>query len=306
MLAFVNGMGGTPLIELYVVYNDLVKYLDGRGCHHHPQPDRSVHHVARDAGLLDHAAQARRRAHRPVGRPGQHAGAPLGGLMADGVTVDMVVAWIATSAERIEEQKAYLTRLDSDIGDADHGINMNRGLQAAMAKLTDSPPTDIGGALNSVGMTMVSKVGGASGPLYGTIFIEMGRRLPARSRSRPGTGRTWSAPGWPGSNAGGRRNRGTRRWSTPFSPPSRPSTVPRRPGHRSTTPWPGRRRRPVRAWRPPPRWWPGRVGPATSASAAPDTRTRARRRPTCCSAPPPTPGPPVTRLVHDLLTSKES
>jgi phosphoenolpyruvate---glycerone phosphotransferase subunit DhaL len=95
--------------------------------------------------------------------------------MAEAVTVDMVVAWIATSAERIEEQKAYLTRLDSDIGDADHGINMSRGFKFAMEKLAASPPTDIAGALNSVGMTMVSKVGGASGPLYGTMFIEMGK-----------------------------------------------------------------------------------------------------------------------------------
>jgi dihydroxyacetone kinase-like protein len=95
--------------------------------------------------------------------------------MAEAVGVDEVVAWITTSAERIEEQKAYLTRLDSDIGDADHGINMSRGFKAATEKLATSPPTDIAGALGSVGMTMVAKVGGASGPLYGTMFIEMGK-----------------------------------------------------------------------------------------------------------------------------------
>ncbi len=61
--------------------------------------------------------------------------------MAEAVTVDVVVAWIATSAERIEEQKAYLTRLDSDIGDADHGINLSRGFRAATEKLATAPPT---------------------------------------------------------------------------------------------------------------------------------------------------------------------
>ncbi|MET0831082.1 MAG: dihydroxyacetone kinase subunit DhaL [Acidimicrobiia bacterium] len=95
--------------------------------------------------------------------------------MAEAVGLDGVIAWITTSAERIEEQKAYLTRLDSDIGDADHGINLSRGFKFAMEKLAASPPDDIAGALNSVGMTMVSKVGGASGPLYGTMFIDMGK-----------------------------------------------------------------------------------------------------------------------------------
>lgn len=95
--------------------------------------------------------------------------------MAESVTLEGVVEWIATSAARIEEHKAYLTRLDSAIGDADHGINMSRGFKAAVEKLTTSPPADISGALGGVGMTMVAKVGGASGPLYGTMFIEMGK-----------------------------------------------------------------------------------------------------------------------------------
>ncbi|MCI0543211.1 MAG: dihydroxyacetone kinase subunit L [Actinobacteria bacterium] len=95
--------------------------------------------------------------------------------MVDAVGVDGMVAWITTSAERIEEQKAYLTRLDSEIGDADHGINMSRGFKAALAKLDATPPEDVSGVLSSVGMTMVAKVGGASGPLYGTMFIEMGK-----------------------------------------------------------------------------------------------------------------------------------
>ena len=57
VLAFVNGMGGTPLIELYVVYNELDEVLDGRGVADRAEPGRHLHHLARDGGLLDHAAQ---------------------------------------------------------------------------------------------------------------------------------------------------------------------------------------------------------------------------------------------------------
>ena len=108
VLAFVNGMGGTPLIELYVVYNDLVKLLDRAGYHRQPQPDRPVHHVARDAGLLDHAAQARRRADPAVGCPGEHAGPPLGRVMAGGGEVSHFRRCSPGSRlrrQRIEEQR---------------------------------------------------------------------------------------------------------------------------------------------------------------------------------------------------------
>ena len=67
VLAFVNGMGGTPLIELYVVYNELRKLLRRPGRHDRAQPDRPLHHVARDGRVLDHVAQARRRAHPAAG-----------------------------------------------------------------------------------------------------------------------------------------------------------------------------------------------------------------------------------------------
>ena len=91
------------------------------------------------------------------------------------ITVDGVVEWINEVAARVEDQRAYLTELDSAIGDADHGINMNRGFKAVVEKLEASPPTTIAEALKSVGMTLVGKVGGASGPLYGTMFLEMGK-----------------------------------------------------------------------------------------------------------------------------------
>jgi dihydroxyacetone kinase-like protein len=77
-------------------------------------------------------------------------------------------------ADRLHAEKAYLTQLDSDIGDADHGINMDRGFTAVIAKLPTLPAGDVGGLLKGVGMTLVSTVGGASGPLYGTLFLQLG------------------------------------------------------------------------------------------------------------------------------------
>ena len=72
------------------------------------------------------------------------------------------------------EQKDYLTELDSAIGDADHGINMNRGMQAVLGKLDAQPNGDVGALFKTVGMTLVSTVGGAAGPLYGTLFLQLG------------------------------------------------------------------------------------------------------------------------------------
>ncbi|MHB1391488.1 MAG: dihydroxyacetone kinase subunit DhaL [Clostridia bacterium] len=74
-------------------------------------------------------------------------------------------------AEAINENKEMLTNLDAAIGDADHGINMSRGFDAVRAKLLDSGEEDISAVLKKVGMTLISTVGGASGPLYGTAFL---------------------------------------------------------------------------------------------------------------------------------------
>ena len=81
---------------------------------------------------------------------------------------------IRAYADVIADQKDYLTQLDSAIGDADHGINMNRGMQAALAKLDGQAPGDVGALFKAVGMTLVSTVGGAGGPLYGTLFLQLG------------------------------------------------------------------------------------------------------------------------------------
>ncbi len=90
------------------------------------------------------------------------------------ISVGQVSDWIRAFAAVIAENKEYLTELDSAIGDADHGINMNRGMQAVVEKLDAGEAADVGALLKTVGMTLVSTVGGASGPLYGTLFLQMG------------------------------------------------------------------------------------------------------------------------------------
>jgi len=90
------------------------------------------------------------------------------------VSRDAVLEWIKAFADTIATNKDYLTQLDSDIGDADHGANMHRGFQAVITKLPGVADKDIGSILKTVGMTLVSTVGGAGGPLYGTFFMQMG------------------------------------------------------------------------------------------------------------------------------------
>jgi phosphoenolpyruvate---glycerone phosphotransferase subunit DhaL len=90
------------------------------------------------------------------------------------ITHDDITAWIRRFAAVVAENKAYLTELDSAIGDADHGINMDRGFTKVVEKLDGIATTDIGQTLKTVGTTLVSTVGGASGPLYGMFFMQMG------------------------------------------------------------------------------------------------------------------------------------
>ena len=90
------------------------------------------------------------------------------------VDTDDVVAWIRAVAGEISARKEELTALDSAIGDADHGINMDRGMQAALAKVDALTPGDVGLLFKTIGMTLVSTVGGAGGPLYGTLFLQLG------------------------------------------------------------------------------------------------------------------------------------
>jgi phosphoenolpyruvate---glycerone phosphotransferase subunit DhaL len=87
------------------------------------------------------------------------------------VTKKQIVQWIENTATVLNQNKDYLTQLDSSIGDADHGINMNRGFSVVREKLGGVADMDIGAILQTTGMALISSVGGASGPLYGTFFM---------------------------------------------------------------------------------------------------------------------------------------
>lgn len=82
--------------------------------------------------------------------------------------------WIRSFAQLIAENKDLLTDLDSAIGDGDHGANMDRGMRAVVAALDDTSPPTASALFKKVGMTLVSTVGGASGPLFGTLFLKAG------------------------------------------------------------------------------------------------------------------------------------
>ena len=86
-------------------------------------------------------------------------------------------AWIVSAAGVIEANRDHLTQLDAAIGDADHGINLTRGFTAVLGALGTSVPTTPGAILTVTGTTLISKVGGASGPLYGTAFRRAGKVL---------------------------------------------------------------------------------------------------------------------------------
>jgi phosphoenolpyruvate---glycerone phosphotransferase subunit DhaL len=80
-------------------------------------------------------------------------------------------------AATMEEHRRYLTRLDSEIGDGDHGNNMHRGFQAVLERLDGADPSSPADVLKAVSMALVSKVGGAAGPLYGTAFLRASSAL---------------------------------------------------------------------------------------------------------------------------------
>jgi dihydroxyacetone kinase-like protein len=98
------------------------------------------------------------------------------------VTQEQIVNWLEHTAAVLEQNKDYLTQLDSAIGDADHGVNMSRGFKKVLEKLPDVAGTDIGNILKTTGMALVSSVGGASGPLYGTFFLRSGAALVAKEQ----------------------------------------------------------------------------------------------------------------------------
>ncbi|MBD5069131.1 MAG: dihydroxyacetone kinase subunit L [Lactobacillus sp.] len=91
------------------------------------------------------------------------------------LTTEKLTTWMTLFAQKINDNKAYLSELDTPIGDGDHGNNMARGMNAVIESLNDKNPTDLTTGLKLVAMALISKVGGAAGPLYGTAFLEMAK-----------------------------------------------------------------------------------------------------------------------------------
>jgi dihydroxyacetone kinase-like protein len=118
------------------------------------------------------------------------SGAPEPGATESGAPRPRVDAgylrrWLALATQDVEREARRLTELDSAIGDADHGTNMRRGFTAASAAVDKAPPDTPGGVLTLVGRQLISTVGGASGPLYGTLLRTAGKRLGDGASAEP-------------------------------------------------------------------------------------------------------------------------
>jgi phosphoenolpyruvate---glycerone phosphotransferase subunit DhaL len=99
----------------------------------------------------------------------------IGTVSNAAITTERLTGWLRRFHDLVIKNQAELTELDSAIGDADHGINMVRGMSAVMQQLDGMHPADVNELLKTVAMTLVSSVGGASGPLYGTFFLRFER-----------------------------------------------------------------------------------------------------------------------------------
>jgi len=97
------------------------------------------------------------------------------------ITRDDTLNWVKAIASVLSENSTYLTQLDAAIGDADHGANMDRGFKAVMNKMPEVSDKDIGTIFKTVGMTLISTVGGAGGPLYGTFFLQLGTKTAGKT-----------------------------------------------------------------------------------------------------------------------------
>lgn len=103
------------------------------------------------------------------------------------LTVRDIKNWLELTNETIQKHKAYLTELDQPIGDGDHGSNMAKGFQAVVSKVTNIDHETIADVLKDAAMTLISTVGGASGPLLGTAFLRMATALKEKDTLDPHT-----------------------------------------------------------------------------------------------------------------------
>ena len=101
------------------------------------------------------------------------------------ITLKQMETWMIETHRILQEKKDYLTQLDQAIGDGDHGINLVRGFKEVVGNLSAQSSPDIGTLLRNVAMTLLSKVGGASGPLYGTAFLKMSTALKEKVEASP-------------------------------------------------------------------------------------------------------------------------
>src|SRR5579872_520975 len=101
------------------------------------------------------------------------------------MTNEDTLRWLERTADVLRENRVYLTDLDSAIGDADHGTNMDRGFSAVRAKFPAMASMDSATQLRTVGMTLVSVVGGASGPLYGTAYLRASAAVAGKQELGP-------------------------------------------------------------------------------------------------------------------------
>lgn len=130
-----------------------------------------------------------------MGRARSHRSTALG-RVAVALNTAWTVKWLTLCAQVMAEHRTELIELDRAIGDSDHGENMDRGFQAVLAKLAEAPPETPGAALKLTAMTLMSKVGGAAGPLYGTAFL--------RAATAVGDAQEVDAGAWAGALAAAR------------------------------------------------------------------------------------------------------
>jgi dihydroxyacetone kinase-like protein len=122
-----------------------------------------------------------------VGCAGAHAGAALGDVTSSvAIATADLARFVALYGRRLRDARVELTKLDSAIGDGDHGINMDRGFTAVSGQLEQMAAGDAGTLFKQVGMKLISTVGGASGPLYGTFFLRLGTALADHTEVEPG------------------------------------------------------------------------------------------------------------------------
>jgi len=165
LLVMVNGMGGTPLLELYVLFNEVRQYLEGRGARVPGAWWGNYNHQPGDAGLLGDGVSADGHAHQVVGLPSGHA-CPAVGTLAHCFPVRRRNPWMLKSSGPgsspwpgvIDEQRGPSDPADAAIGDADHGINLSRGVHGPCSVRWNRPrPPTPGGVLTVTGSTLISR-----------------------------------------------------------------------------------------------------------------------------------------------------